>query len=108
MADKRFLYVLKEDDTDYYRVGITHNINYRLGMLSGGNHRKLNIVYLIEFQSSQFALNAENQLHELLREFTTDPKKRSWYELTGERFKLTEHFISKYITEGIKEKFVLL
>ena len=49
MADKRFLYILKEDDTEFYRIGITHNITYRLGMLKGGNHRKLHLAYLIEF-----------------------------------------------------------
>ena len=108
MADKRFLYVLKEDDTEFYRIGITHNINYRLTMLSGGNHRKLHLAYLIEFQTAAQALDAENSLHELLREFTTDPKKRSWYELTGNRFSLTEHFITKFITQGTTQKFVLL
>jgi predicted GIY-YIG superfamily endonuclease len=108
MADKRFLYVLKEEETEFYRIGITHSINYRLNMLAGGNHRKLNLIYSIEFDTSQHALNAENTLHEMLREFTTDPKKRSWYELTGDRYKLTQYFIDTFVTEGVKEKNYLL
>jgi predicted GIY-YIG superfamily endonuclease len=58
MAEKRFLYILKEQDTEFYRVGITHSINYRIGILSGGNHRKLLLKYMIEFDSNQSALNA--------------------------------------------------
>ena len=50
------------------------------------------------------ALSAENQLHSLLKEFTTDPKKRSWYELTGNRFDMTKKIIDMVIVEGIKEK----
>ena len=107
MADKKFLYVLKEQDTDFYRIGITHNIKYRLGMLSGGNHRILDVIYCIEFEKAELALEAENSLHEMLREFTTDPKKRSWYDLSGDRFKLTEYFINRYVTNGVKEKLVL-
>ena len=107
MADKRFLYIFKEDDTEFYRIGITHSIPYRLGMLKGGNHRKLHLVHSIEFHHAQQALNAENTLHEMLREFTTDPKIRSWYELTGDRLKLVNHIIDVFIVEGIKEKKVL-
>jgi predicted GIY-YIG superfamily endonuclease len=108
MADKNFLYILKEEDTDFYRIGITHSIKYRIGILSGGNHRKLNLVYGIEFTSPEYALKAENTLHEMLREFTTDPKKRSWYELTGKRYSLVQDIIEMFVDDGIKEKFVLL
>jgi predicted GIY-YIG superfamily endonuclease len=109
MADKRFLYILKEQGTEFYRVGITHSINYRIGTLTGGNHRKLQLKYMIEFDSNQSALNAENQLHELLKEFTTDPKKRSWYELTGNRLDMAKKIIDMMINEGIiqKKEFVL-
>ena len=104
MADKRFLYILKEQDTDFYRIGITHSINYRIGVLKGGNHRKLELIFSIEFVTAEHTLNAENQLHTLLKEFTTDPKKRSWYELTGNRFDMTKAIIDMFIVEGIKEK----
>ncbi len=107
MANKRFLYILKEQDTDYYRIGITHSINYRIGVLSGGNHRKLELVYSIEFTSNEAALSAENQLHSLLKEFTTDPKKRSWYELTGLRYDMTKKIIDMNISEGILSKKIL-
>jgi len=104
MAEKRFLYILKEQDTEYYRIGITHSIKYRIGILSGGNHRKLELVYMIEFDSNQSALNAENQLHESLKEFTTDLKKRSWYELTGNRLDMTKKIIDMLVSEGIVQK----
>lgn len=59
---------------------------------------------MIEFDSNQNALNAENQLHESLKEFTTDPKKRSWYELTGNRLDMTKTIINMLISEGIVQK----
>ena len=101
MADKRFLYILKEDETEFYRIGITHNITYRLGMLKGGNHRKLHLSYLIEFNNPSECLAAENTLHEMLKEFTTDPKLRSWYDLKGNRYQLTKHIVETFVKDGV-------
>lgn len=107
MAEKRYLYVLREEDTDFYRIGITHSINYRMGMLKGGNHRKLNLVCSIEFSTSDYCLDAENKLHDLLREFSPDPKLKSWYDLSGKRYDLVKHLIDVHITEGIVFKNVI-
>ena len=100
MSEKNNLYILKEEDTNFHRIGITHDINYRIKTLKGGNHRTLELVYSIKFQSEEKALQAENLLHEILKEFSTHPKLRSWYDLSGNRYNFTKGIIETFIKQG--------
>ena len=78
MSKKKIVYVLKEKDTTFYRIGSTHNMNERLKILHQGNPRQLQLIYNEEFDNHDVVNLMEIKLQKLFSKYRC---KDSWYNV---------------------------
>ena len=55
-----FMYIIQEENTDYYKVGVSDNAESMMRNLKGGNWRKLVLKWSIEVSNMNFAEQAAN------------------------------------------------
>jgi predicted GIY-YIG superfamily endonuclease len=84
IRDKRFVYLLKEQGANFYRVGSTRDINFREKSLRQGNPRKLELVHFEEFYDPKTVLAMERYVQRLLSKYTSNP---SWYKIPSKDIK---------------------
>lgn len=76
MRKKEYLYILKEKGTKFYRIGSTHNIDYRKSVLKQGNPRTLEVVCWVWLHDHTVVLNFERHTQRILKEYKFND---SWY-----------------------------
>jgi hypothetical protein len=74
----RIVYVLKERDTTFYRVGSSSSFDYRKKLLKQGNPRVLEELYVEVFETEEIAILAEKRIHS---EFSKYHFRDSWYNI---------------------------
>ena len=90
---KQKLYILNQDESEYYKIGLTNNINNRLRSLQSGNPKKLNIVFIETFYLSQFLEKAVFKIYEKNYIFG------EWYQLTKTEVKKLIKTLNTLITK---------
>lgn len=78
MKVKRFVYVLKEKGTTFYRIGSTHSYDYRKKILRQGNPRDLELLYIEEFDDPFVVMEIEKRIQKLYKEYHI---KDSWFNI---------------------------
>ena len=88
---KEYVYVLKEKGTSFYRIGSTHDIDYRKGVLRQGNPRILEVVVWVWLHDHQVVLSFERDVQRILKEYKYND---SWYFIKNKRLiKEVEEYI---------------
>lgn len=77
------LYTVKALGTQYHKIGITDNIERRLGELQNGNPNELHIEKIVEFQDRDTALKAERFVHSTLK-MAGMHVRGEWFVLPGD------------------------
>lgn len=91
MRKKEYLYILKEKGTKFYRVGSTHNIDYRKSVLKQGNPRTLEVVVWVWLHDHKVVLQFERNVQKILKEYKYND---SWYLVKNKRIiKEVEEYI---------------
>jgi len=78
MRTKKYMYILKEQGTQFYRVGSTHSVDFRESVLRQGNPRKLEIFHWEEFDEPKTVLSTERYVQRLMNKYSHTP---SWYKV---------------------------
>jgi predicted GIY-YIG superfamily endonuclease len=78
MREKRFVYILKEKGTTFYRIGSTHLFNNRKKLLKQGNPREFELVFIEEFHDEPTVMWVEKHIQRLVSKFRC---KDSWYKI---------------------------
>ncbi len=84
----RFLYVIKQYDTEFYKIGITNDVNTRISQLQVGSPQKLKYILSAEADMEDFMGKEIRYLEQLLH------KNYSSLKIRGEWFKLTKEHIA--------------
>lgn len=89
-SKKKFLYIVKESDTEYYKIGMTTcKKNKRIQVLQTGNPRKLQQVILHKCENAN---ELERALHKKYREKNV---LNEWYQLTEKEIKEIQIYLSE-------------
>ena len=78
MRDKRFVYVVKEKGTTFYRIGSTHSFDSRKKILKQGNPREIELIYIEEFQDPSTVMWVEKLIQNIVSKYR---HKDSWYNI---------------------------
>lgn len=102
---KTTVYVLKEPETSFYRIGSTHSISSRMKTLTQGNPRRLDLVYSEKFDNPKVVSRMEREIQNLFRNYHY---KDSWYKVPRDKelnlgYELKQ-LRFKYEMEEIKRK----
>jgi predicted GIY-YIG superfamily endonuclease len=57
--DVKYLYIIREDESDRYKIGVTHNLTGRMDIHSRNNPHELTYIRLYQFASEESAVNVE-------------------------------------------------
>jgi hypothetical protein len=89
---KRFVYLIKNEDNGYIKIGIGKNVEQRIKSLQTGSTAKLRIIYKKEVQ---FASKIESLLHRRYENFRVHGE---WFDINEELMEEIDKQIS--ITEN--------
>jgi hypothetical protein len=84
MRKKEYVYVLREEGTDFYRIGSTHSIEYREGVLRQGNPRTLNVRGWVWFHKDEIVLSVERFIQKSFKHYRYGKHGNSWYLIKDE------------------------
>ena len=79
---KEFIYIIKEDITNYYRIGSTNDLDFRRMVLNQGNPRTLEKVCQAWFPTPEMVLLVERSVQKKCKPYLVRNKKgkgNSWY-----------------------------
>lgn len=74
-----YLYIIKQEDSDYYKIGRASNVETRLCSIQNGNPELLEYVLLFG-ASYNDCINSECELHHL---FKSQKVRNEWFKLDG-------------------------
>lgn len=85
----QMLYIIQMGDTEYYKIGITDNINRRLAQLQCGNPFNLKMIYYWGHTQRKVIKKYERVLHKyfIKQEKRTETAKE-WFKLDKEDLEL--------------------
>lgn len=85
----QIMYIIQMGDTNYYKIGITDNINRRLQQLQTGNPLHLEVVKMWEHTQRKVILKYERVLHRYFTQLgqRTETNKE-WFMLTKDDLKM--------------------
>ena len=72
--EKNYIYILKQEDSNIIKIGVTNNINKRLKSVQTGNPSKIS-VYYYEERNNAYKIEAY-----LKKKFVKYKKEGEWYE----------------------------
>lgn len=90
---KQKLYILNQDESDYYKIGLTNNIENRIRSLQGGNPKKLNIIFIETFYLS---LHLEKVVFKIMKDKFIFGE---WYKMNQNEIKNLIKYLNKLITK---------
>jgi hypothetical protein len=79
---KEFIYIIKEDTTNYYRIGSTNDLDFRKMVLNQGNPRTLEKVCQAWFPTPDMVLSVERSVQKKCKPYLVlnkNDKGNSWY-----------------------------
>jgi predicted small secreted protein len=82
----KHIYLIKESENNYYKVGVSGNINQRIKQLQTGS---AGTIELIEKYPSKYSHKIEKALH----------RKYQQYNVKGEWFNLPESMLNDFIKD---------
>lgn len=88
----KFIYLIKDNVTNYYKIGISDNPNKRLQTLNSSNPNKLQILYTKQMNEAR---EIEKYLHNEFRKYKI--AKKEWFKFE-ENDKLIIHQIECVIS----------
>ena len=91
-----YVYLVKEYNSEFYKIGRTNNLTQRLSTLQTGNPRRLILVDVIDCGDKQLSVDIEHELHELL----------SHVHIKGEWFKDSDETQISYEFNQVKNVYV--
>lgn len=99
-----YLYFIQNDDSNMIKIGITQNVNSRLGNLQTSSGSPLTLLGTILFDTKDEAEEAEKKLHRRYSKFRKQPKQRRTEWFDGIILQDLRQFMdSKSLIEGIEE-----
>ena len=77
-----YLYFIQNDDSKMIKIGITQNIDSRLGNLQTSSGSPLTLLGSILYDNKDLAVKAEAKLHQHYSKYRKSPKKRrtEWFD----------------------------
>lgn len=99
--DSHYLYLMKEESTEYYKVGICNNANKRIAAMQTSNPRVVNMIGIRKCSSRESAREDEKQMHHWL-ENNTKRATGEWYMIDD--YDLVDSMREKLFTEYIKRE----
>ena len=85
--DKQLIYIMRNENTNQYKIGISQNSHKRKQQLQTGNPNEIKLIYLCKIDPGIKAIDVETIIHRYLK------VKHKW--IRGEWFSLTENEVFK-------------
>ena len=65
---KQLIYIMRNENTNQYKIGISQNSYKRQKQLQTGNPNKIKLIYLCKIDPGIKAINVETTIHRYLKE----------------------------------------
>lgn len=80
-SNRKYVYIMSEEGTDFYRIGVSNWPKKRLESLKTGNPREITVIYARNFDK-QRAKIVESLLHDQFSDFMA---LDGWFKLSDEK-----------------------
>lgn len=77
LYSKSYIYIINQTSTNFYKIGVSSDVSYRLKQLQTAAPKKLVVVYS---KSMDYAYIMESLIHRLLDKYNTEGE---WFEVDG-------------------------
>jgi len=90
------LYIIKQENSDYYKIGMSDSPEYRRGILQIGNPNKLTIDYVKKDYGS-----LEGWIHEKFKKYRHIGE---WFEFSPEMYAYVLYYIEAELDKEVEER----